>query len=221
MSKRNVRILVLSSFLLALLFIGGYIYLQGPLQKVSPTPIQRSSMGVLELTRFNYSSEVKDVAEEYDLPEEYLLALIVLETSGSKPAGKRYEPGVYRRLVQLKNGERSRYESVRKHHLDNASEEAVRNLATSWGPFQLMGYKCIAMDIHVKDLRGGDAVENGVKWIAEEYGHLLRKKRFKDAFHYHNTGRLFPKVGKPKTHDPQYVNKGLGYMEYFRNSDDS
>lgn len=216
MSRRSLTILLLSAIaLLALVFVA-YPRLNSRLVKVRATPPGQSSMSTLERTWVNYEEKVKEVAEEYDLPANYLLALIVLETGGHHPAGKRYEPGVFRRLKNVQSGKRLRYESVRRKHLKDASDEAVRNLATSWGPFQLMGYKCIAMDITVNDLRSDDAVEYGAEWISEEYGHLLRKGRYKDAFHYHNTGRVYPKVGAPRTHDPKYVSKGLGYMDYFK-----
>ena len=85
----------------------------------------------------------------------------------------------------------------------------------SWGPLQLMGYKCIGMKVNVKDIRGEDAVFNGMSWVDDEYGQLLRKGKYKDAFHLHNTGRKYPLVGGPKTHDPKYVEKGLQYIQYF------
>jgi len=46
----------------------------------------------------------------------------------------------------------------------------------------------------------------------------LREDRYKDAFHMHNTGHLYPKSGKPRTHDPYYVAKGLAHIEYFENA---
>lgn len=169
----------------------------------------------LETTYLNYHDEVMVLSDEYQLSYAYLMALITLECSGNKPPGSRFEPAVFRRLMQVRDGDRGRYENIRPSHLKDASEEALRNLATSWGPFQLMGYKCIGLDVNVRDIRGEEGVDYGVKWISEEYGHLLKKDRFKDAFHYHNTGRTYPKVGKPRTHDPNYVGKGLTYMAYF------
>ena len=80
-----------------------------------------------------------------------------------------------------------------------------------------MGYKVIPMGINVVDIREEtDAEYYGVKWIRDEYGKFLKKKKFKDAFHYHNTGRRFPLDGKPRTHDPYYVQNGIKYMEYFK-----
>jgi hypothetical protein len=100
--------------------------------------------------------------------------------------------------------------------LEDASDEALKNLARSWGPFQLMGYKCVQLGVNVKDIRGEDALELGVKWIDKEYGHLLKNKRYRDAFHYHNTGRLYPADNKVLTHDPLYVEKGLQYIQEFK-----
>lgn len=169
----------------------------------------------LELAHYNYSEEVAVAAEEFDLPYAYLMALIVLECSGQKPAGSRYEPGIYRRMEQVRSGERRKYEAVKHKHLENASDEALKNLATSWGPFQLMGYKCVGLDVNVNDIRGDRAVYYGAKWIDEEYGKLLRKEKYKDAFHFHNTGRKHPLVGGPRTHDPKYIDRGLNYIAYF------
>ena len=78
-----------------------------------------------------------------------------------------------------------------------------------------MGYKCLQLGVNVNDIRGDEALDWGAKWIKLEYGHLLKKKRYKDAFHYHNTGSLYPKSGPPKTYHPDYVSNGLKYMNYF------
>jgi hypothetical protein len=79
-----------------------------------------------------------------------------------------------------------------------------------------MGYKAIPLGVSISDLRHeDDAAEVGVRWIAQEYGHFLKKKKYKDAFHYHNTGQRFPLSGRPKTHSPYYVSDGLKYMKIF------
>ena len=88
----------------------------------------------------------------FDLPEAYLLALIQLESGGRKPAGKRFEVHVYNRLVAVRDGKRERYEQITAADLMGANDEALRNLATSWGPFQLMGYKCIQLDVQLRDI---------------------------------------------------------------------
>ena len=117
--------------------------------------------------------------------------------------------------MEVKQGDRLHYEHVTQADLQEANEEALRNLATSWGPFQLMGYKCILLDLQIRDIRGQDAVRAGIEWIHLTYGDALRDKKFQDAFHLHNTGKLFPKSGKPTTFHPDYVEKGLRFMEAY------
>ena len=109
-----------------------------------------------------------------------------------------------------------RFEGIKTHHLTDLDEEGLKNLATSWGPFQLMGYKAIQLDLNVIDLRDDEvAAETGVAWIKKEYGQFLNKGKFKDAFHYHNTGERFPLSGRSRTHDPYYVSNGIKFMKYF------
>jgi hypothetical protein len=83
-----------------------------------------------------------------------------------------------------------------------------------------MGYKAIPMGVKVHQLQDEDSsAEIGVRWISSEYGHFIRKKKYKDAFHYHNTGQRFPLSGRSKTHDPYYVSDGIRYMKYFEKRD--
>lgn len=163
----------------------------------------------------NYGEDVEEFGSKYDLPADYLLALIQLESGGRKPAGHRFESHVFGRLKAVRDGKRSSYEGIRTEDLEDASDEALRNLASSWGPFQLMGYKCIQLDVQLRDIRGKDAVEAGVRWIDITYGDVLRAGRFRDAFHIHNTGKPYPDEGPPATFHPDYVQRGMRYMHNF------
>ncbi len=179
-------------------------------------PTERlTSLYELRLAHKNYSADIAPKAEELDLPYSYFMALTVLECSGERPCGTRFEKHVFEQLSAVRAGDRARYGRVKPETIHDAEDPALRNLATSWGPFQLMGYKCIDMSVHVADIRGEEAVKYGMQWIADEYGDALREGRFKDAFHIHNAGRAYPKQGPPLTHDPDYVKRGLRYMEYF------
>ncbi|HIA05744.1 MAG TPA: hypothetical protein EYN71_03375 [Flavobacteriales bacterium] len=175
----------------------------------------RTTMSAFKLTESNYGSGVEKAAEKYGLPASYLKALIVLECSGKKPVQPRYERHVFKKLKKVRDQKGRTFEMITHEMIADAPDDALKNLAKSWGPFQLMGYKCLHLEVKVKDLRGDDALDWGAKWIKLEYGHLLRKKRYKDAFHYHNTGNTYPKNGIPTTHDPKYVDNGLKYMAYF------
>ena len=162
-----------------------------------------------------YSTEVLRAADKYDLDYSYLMSLIMLECSGKRPAGTRFEPHVFKRLKQVRDGQRSNYENVTATHLRGASDDALRNLATSWGPFQLMGYKCILLNVNIRDIRGENGIEHGADWINRTYGNAMRAGHFKDCFHMHNTGQPYPKTGLPRTHDPQYVPRGVAMMKRF------
>ena len=76
-------------------------------------------------------------------------------------------------------------------------------------------YKCLELGIKVNDLKGDNSVDHSVRWISQSYGHLIRSKRYKDAFHFHNTGRVVPLIGRYLTHDKTYIPRGIRYMEYF------
>lgn len=167
----------------------------------------------LQATEKNYGAEVQKWSEHYDLPVPYLMALIQLESGGRKPAGKRFEVHVFDRLQDVQNGSLEHYENITQEHLTEANDDAIRNLATSWGPFQLMGYKCILLERQIRDIRGQDAVQAGIEWIDITYGNVLRKGKYQDAFHLHNTGKPFPKSGPPLTFHPDYVEKGLRLMD--------
>lgn len=170
---------------------------------------------VCERVEQNYGAEIDSCAKLLGMPPQYLKSLVCLECSGRTDLPKRFEKHIYRRLKKVRSGETAEYEGVTTAMIRDASDEALKNLATSWGPFQIMGYKCLHLNINVADLRGNDAVYWGVKWIAEEYGYLLKKGRYRDAFHYHNAGRIFPADGKARTYDKNYVPNGLDYMRYF------
>jgi len=195
-------------------YVRDWIGIQLP---VDPRPAGQSD---LEWCEKNYSEEIAELSKQYDLSYPYLMSLIVLECKGNKPAGHRYESHVNQRLKQLQLGKRERYENIRSSDLKELNEDALKNLSTSWGPFQLMGYKAIPLGVNVKDLKDeSSATEIGVRWISKEYGHFLKKKKFKDAFHYHNTGRRFPLSGRSQTHNPYYVSDGIKYMKYYAKRD--
>ena len=70
-----------------------------------------------ELAIQHYSKEVRQAANKYNLDYSYLMALIMLECGGKRPAGTRFEPHVFNRLKQVRNGTRKNYENVTARHL--------------------------------------------------------------------------------------------------------
>ncbi len=145
------------------------------------------------------------------------MALIMLESSGVRNPKPRFERHVYRALKAVKEGRRKDFEGITQRELRWMSDRDLKKLATSYGPFQIMGYKIYHLGISDwNDLNNRNAIKYGIQWINQDYGWLLRQHRYKDAFHYHNTGQLFPKDGVPRTTTPNYVDRGLKYMQIFR-----
>ncbi len=180
-------------------------------------PLTRTQSNALERTEINYGSQIDNYAEELNLPAPYFKALVVLECSGKKEVPSRFEPHVYRALKDVRDGNSNRYFNIRRKSLKGASDKALKNLASSWGPFQIMGYQVLQMKITVNDIRGDRAIYYGMKWAKRRYGKFLKKGRYADAFHIHNTGSPLPENGEPKTYHKSYIPSGMKYFEYFEN----
>ena len=177
-------------------------------------PIGQSLLDGRFFTSRNYSNDICQLSKEYDIPANYLLALITQECSGQRPCPSRYEDHVFKRLQKVRDGSKKQMDrNVTHESIADANDEALRNLATSWGPFQLMGYQSIGLQTTVSQIRGDDSLRYGIAWIKEDYGHLLRQNRYKDAFHWHNAGRTYPNDGQ--TDSAHYVANALEYMSYF------
>jgi len=175
-----------------------------------------ANLNVSDRTLLNYKKDVIMVSDDLDLPADYLLALIALECSGFKEVPSRFEPHIYKKLTKVRAGEIENFEGIVPEDIVNSDDAALKNLASSWGPFQLMGYQCFHLNIKIKEMRGRKAVFYGAKWIKLMYGKSLKKKKFKDAFHLHNTGKKYPKIGPPRTHSRSYVPNGIKYMKEFK-----
>jgi hypothetical protein len=208
---KNVRLAILSIILLA---CAVYIFYA---KILTPSPSSKGLVrkGIVARTYSNYGAQTAAAADKYKLPQEYLLALIALECSGRKIIPHRFEPHVYSKLQKVKNGNLASLEMVTHSGIKNMSDDALKNLSRSWGPYQLMGYKVFEIGVKIEDIRGDDAVLLGTYWIDKNYGKALNEQRFKDAFHIHNTGSPYPKIGPAKTYNKNYVPKGLEYLAKF------
>lgn len=181
----------------------------------------RYSEVVLHRTYDNYGKKVIKSAEKYKLPPEFLLSLIALECSGRRLIPSRFEPKVYEQLIKVQNQELLSYDHVFARHLKDKSITEIKELASSWGPYQLMGYKSFELGCRLRDIKGRNSIEIGTSWIDQTYGEYLRSGRYKDAFHIHNTGRKYPLIGPPRTYHRSYVPQGLKFLDAFKQIIDS
>jgi hypothetical protein len=142
-----------------------------------------------------------------------------LECNGVENPPARFEQGVYENLIRLKERKISKFEDLTPEIIKNTPDSIIRQMASSWGPFQIMGYKCVNLNIEISQLKGEDIFFYSVKWIDENYGDVIRNKEYKHAFHIHNSGKMYPDNGPPLTYDINYVANGIKYMKHFREQD--
>lgn len=180
------------------------------------TDINASQKKILIIVVKNYKKNIDALATQFELPPSYLLSVIALESSGRKRVPARFERGIYNKLLRLKNGEIKQFENLKTKDVKKLSTAHIKALASSYGPFQIMGYKCFILNISLNTLKGKNHLFYAIKWINLTYGDILRAKKFKDAFHIHNAGSKYPDDGISKTYDPKYVTNGLKYENYFR-----
>lgn len=214
-TKKSTGIWKLVAFLL--LCIAGFFYYftHEPANYDNIRKPNNHELTKLRRVEKNYGEFIDQLAPQFKISPAYLKALIALECSGLYPPKTRLEKHVLRQLKRVRDKEINSYGSITYDIIGDASDGALENLATSWGPFQLMGYQCIELDVLVKDIRGKNSVYWGIYWINKRYGKWLDRGDYKSGFHIHNTGRPFPRDGKSRTYDKHYIEKGLVYMRYF------
>lgn len=212
--KKKSRVSYLVFLILAISVATGIFFYDKKLPNHPPL----TKAFILDRTWRNYNQEIQTLSKEFDLPAEYFLALIVLECSGEKQEDitPRFEEHVFQRLKDVRDKDSKNYGSIAYNTIHDSSDDALKNLATSWGPFQLMGYQCIELDVNVADIRGDKSLYWGIYWINRRYGKYLKQRDFKNAFHIHNAGHPYPLLGGPNTHNPQYVQNGISYIAYFK-----
>jgi hypothetical protein len=211
-NERVKKIFILSLYTIMFFIAGKFIY--DEFSRINAHKL--TYKGGIPQALIHYRKDVDSLAAMFKLPPDYLMALIMLECSGRKRVPVRFERRIYDKLKQLQDGKISQFENIKKSDLKGVKDKTLRTLASSHGPFQIMGYKKYILQIPLDSLTGKKNIFYAIKWINLSYGDILRKADYKDAFHIHNTGKPYPIVGKPFTHDPGYVEKGLAYQKYFK-----
>lgn len=156
------------------------------------------------------------------------------------PAASRLETGVFKKLEALRDrgyytasGRRlASYNGVHQAHLAGASDEALENLASSWGVMQTMGYYILWL---FKDPDGSPVTISELRDPDRHFGYAAELlladaasrddlRRLGSAIESANRAaihRSFERVlrrwnsGSPtgKTYDPDYVARGLAYLD--------
>ena len=205
------KILFLFIYILAFGLLSKFIY-----SEYKEVTQNTEKQGGFQQAIGNYKRTVGVLAKKFKLPPSYLMAVIMLESSGKRKVPIRYEKKVYKQLLSLKKGKISKFENLGTVDVKHLSKQQLKAMASSYGPFQIMGYKSFILEIPLDSLYGRKHMYYAVKWIDSTYGDVVRSGNYKDAFHIHNAGKKFPEDGVSKTHDPDYVKNGLLYEKYFK-----
>lgn len=204
--KKSTFYLLIFIVLCGSLFVGWRWY------KWNYPPIDNKAV---EKLNKNYAREVEKVCRALELPDTYFKALIILESSADVPPQSRFEQHIYDKLKSVKRGLSPRYGQITTDTLQHFTDQQLKDMATSWGPLQVMGYHALTMGIPIEYLKNENSLHYGVIWCKRTYGDYLRKESFRDAFHIHNTGKPHPDGWFPNTHNPHYIRLGLAYMAAF------
>ena len=154
--------------------------------------------------------DITRAASGTDITPSYLAAIISLE---SAPPGnrnsRRFEPAVYERIKQLRDQGRP-YGNFKQSVLKKLNNRELKELSTSYGLTQIMGYHCLELGCSVQDLKGDYHLVWAVSWMQKHYQSKARNRDWAACFRIHNTGRA---TGTPSRRD--YVSKGLLRMAYY------
>ena len=106
------------------------------------------------------------------------------------------------------------FADVHSRDIQKATDDALRQLATSWGYTQIMGYHMVGRPGGVRQLLQPRFHFRMAIWLLSEFAvdfHLDPANDFTEMFCCWNTGRPHG-----RTYDPGYVGKGLARMEIYR-----
>lgn len=148
------------------------------------------------------------------VPNSFMAGLISVEDSGLDETATRFEPGILAKLKRVRDGQRPSFNGVKMSDIAGASDDALRNLSTSFGLTQILGLHVIATfnnTITVNDLRDpAKHLTFAVQFIEKEGGSHLRDREFEKVLRIHNTGRP-----DGVTFDPGYVPNAMEVMEAY------
>jgi len=157
------------------------------------------------------NDEITLAVKGTDIDPAYLAALISLE---SHPPGnrksQRFEQNIYDRLLELKNDGKNFGRIPRKTVMEKSDKE-LRDLATSFGLTQIMGFHCLDLGCNPEDLKGMYHLQWAAAWMQKNYGKKARERNWSSCFRIHNTGK-----SQGETHRRDYVERGLARMAYYK-----
>lgn len=159
---------------------------------------------------FKLDKEISRATRGTDIPPAYIAAIISLE---SHPPGnrnsERFEPYIFERLRELRDDNRA-FGKIKREILLSMPDSRLRELATSYGLTQVMGYHCLDLGCSISDLRGPYHLQWSVEYMVRHYGAHARKRDWEACFRIHNTGRPYGQTSRK-----DYADVGQLRMRYY------
>ena len=185
---------------------------------IDPTPDQI----LMKKIRIDMKDAISAAIAETPFSESFIAALVANE-SGGNPAVTRFEPKVFVDLAFVLAGIKPAYGSIGTEDLKDSipgtvapSFLRIRDLATSWGPTQIMGYHSVSGNYPLSELSQIDTHFPRCVSILRDFlkeWHLDRKTA-NPAFRFEESLFKCWNTGRPDgvTADPNYAARGLGRM---------
>ena len=152
-----------------------------------------------------------------------LLAALTANESGGNPAAARFEPAVMGQLAMTLTGRRANFGTIGAQDLldelgvvtdPRTIVRQLMNLATSYGPTQIMGYEALAGHYDIADLSNLQKHYPRAVAMLEDF-----RKRFDIATDGSDWAEFFDcwNTGRPhaQTADPMYISRGLARLTLY------
>lgn len=158
-----------------------------------------------------FGPEIEDACAGSSVPEDFLGGFCGVE-AGVDHAGHisetatRFEPGVFHHLQLVRDGLAKSWSHITTADLAGSTDDALRNLATSYGLTQIMGWHMIHdLAGTIADLRDPEKhLHYAVELLNLTAGRYLRAKDFESVLRIWNSG-----TPTGRTYDPDYVHNAL------------
>jgi len=176
----------------------------------------------MALIKEHFGGLITKACKLSSVPPEFLAALIANESNGD-PDASRFEKHVFKKLVEVREGTRKNYSTIHREHLVSLNDDALRLLATSYGPTQIMGYNAVLRHVDPLELNKPEtAIHLTLQMLAECARNcgLDVQADFEEMLRWWNTGSPYddPKTERVEgvTHDPNYVPNALRRMKVYK-----
>ena len=160
----------------------------------------------------NHGQRLKTLTMEYEISWPFVMAMYVMECDGQKECPPIYHEHIFQELKKVQSREKTEYQGIYVHHVIAANDEALRDLATSWGPFQIKGYQVVSIGIPLSQLRTHKQLDSSVIWLSHLYGDV-HIEDCPQVFKKHAVTQIHR--GSTKITPQKYISQACKHMDWF------